>query len=109
MLQAPGTIRFRFHACVPLSLIVNIYGPPWLHCEPLQLQNFDFVADPDFNPAFQSDADPDPDPAPKMMRSGILDPVPMFFVYGPGGVHFMKVSAVDSGKKSKPFTFRVMA
>ncbi len=57
-------------------------------------------------PAFQSNADPDPDPAPKMMRSGILDPVPMFFVYGPGGVYFLKVIAVDCRKKKGTNLFR---
>ncbi len=39
-----------------------------------------------------------------------LDPVPMFFEYVAGGVHFMKVLAVDCRKKKgKPFTFGVMA
>ncbi len=35
--------------------IVSFHGPPWLHCEPSQLLNFNLDADPD--PAFDFDAD----------------------------------------------------
>ncbi len=69
---------------------MNIYGPPWLHFEPLRLLNIDFDEEPDlpfnFNagPAFQSDADLDTDPALKIIRIGIhdvLDPVPTLFFF----------------------------
>ncbi len=35
-------------------------GPPPLHFESLQLLNFKFNAEPDLEPAFQSNVDPDP-------------------------------------------------
>jgi hypothetical protein len=42
---------------------VSVHGTQWLHFEPLQLLNFDFLcdsSDADPDPASQMDADPDP-------------------------------------------------
>jgi hypothetical protein len=47
--------------------IVCIRVPPWLHFEPLQLQNFDFNANPDLIQLFTLNANPEL--APQKMRT----------------------------------------
>jgi hypothetical protein len=46
----PDPARSSNHAS-----FVSVYGPPWLHLDPLKLLNFDFNADPD--PSSQNMAD----------------------------------------------------
>ncbi len=44
----------------PYISIVSVHGPPWLRCEPLHTSwILSFDANPDPDPAFQSDADPE--------------------------------------------------
>ncbi len=50
LLQSDAILRLLVYR--PLSLyaaIVSVYGPPWLHCEPLQLLHIDLDADPPLN------------------------------------------------------------